>query len=86
MKKTNGIGTKILLLAVFLEVIAVVIILSANAGVKRGSDGVDFVYNYNLKGVLYAAEIKAEINDAAATAGNSESGKHTAHNILFKNT
>jgi len=68
MKKTNGIGSKILLLAVFLEAIAVVIILIANAGVKRGSDGVDFVYNYNLKGVLYAAEIKAEINDAAATA------------------
>jgi len=68
MRKSSGIGPKILLLAVFLEIIAVIIILIANAAVKTGSDGVDFVYNYNLKGVLYAAEIKAEVNDAAATA------------------
>lgn len=68
MKKTRGIGSKILSLAVFLEIIAVVIILIANAAVKRGSDGVDFVYKYNLLGVLNAAEIKAEINDTAAAA------------------
>jgi len=68
MRKSSGIGPKILLLAVFLEIIAVIIILIANAAVKSGADGVDFVYNYNLKGVLYAAEIKAEVNDAAATA------------------
>ncbi len=68
MKKTTGIGSKILLLAVLLEIIAVVIILIANAAVKRGSDGVDFIYNNNLLGVLNAAEIKAEINDTGSTA------------------
>ncbi len=69
MKKT-GIGFKIALLALILEVIAVTIILVSIVTIRTSDEAINAMYNENLLGVRYAVEIKAELNDAAGSALN----------------